>query len=753
MKYGFFDLKAIVICFLIILFQISLCYENYSNKYGLKTHEQLSSLVQSIKNFAKNLADTEKLQIKQSNLRFGNNHYQNPQANNIFSNENNSKNDQVLVGSILRDSKTGDLSFHRGYLDDITYHNTKRVLARARYNKTLNQIGWSKLFVETFDNAAPEIISWAAGFIEGKLTAPQILDFYNNLVELHQHESSYLNDVFKYYEKVEKFIRRKTNKESLENLKDLKTLEYWISVAMTQAQSDGLLQGFNSIMKSNIFNLSQIYFINADGEVPELINVFKYKSFDNNSSNYSFKEKSSKIKKNEIFSKAYLKEYYGSEDPEIVWHKIMSNSHCSAIIKLLKDDNDNLKDIFVGHTTWDSYSEMHRIFKKYSFSYTMYGIQKKNSEVMLSSYPGALTSTDDFYVLNKNIVVLETTLEMLDKTIYQRNMPDADSHVPNYIRISVANRLANSAKEWSEIFKQNNSGTYNSQWMIIDYGRFNSILKNRENSNKSLIKENGHSNQISNLYSSQIDSSQIIPNKSLFDSLKPSTQIDQKNNINIFSNNHNYNKNDYDSSYLNLGNNNLDLNFKQINNNNNNKEYNEVFYLLEQVPGYIEIKDMTSHLFDKGFWGSYNRPYFEKIYISSGYKEMMRRYGKTYSYFDNPRAKLINHEINKVKTIEDMKNLMQNNSSPFDGNYMNALSPRYDLVENHEIRRPSGGIDSKIVSGNLMSSGTVLAISGPSNQNDENPFNWNNWQDEPHHGLPEVWNFGWNYFDDNFIKN
>lgn len=36
----------------------------------------------------------------------------------------------------------------------------------------------------------------------------------------------------------------------------------------------------------------------------------------------------------------------------------------------------------------------------------------------------------------------------------------------------VANRLARSGRTWSEIFSQFNSGTYNNQWMVIDYNKF-----------------------------------------------------------------------------------------------------------------------------------------------------------------------------------------------------------------------------------------------------------------------------------------
>uniref|UniRef100_A0A0M3I5Y5 Phospholipase B-like n=1 Tax=Ascaris lumbricoides TaxID=6252 RepID=A0A0M3I5Y5_ASCLU len=44
--------------------------------------------------------------------------------------------------------------------------------------------------------------------------------------------------------------------------------------------------------------------------------------------------------------------------------------------------------------------------------------------------------------------------------------------LPSWIRVKVANELARSAREWCEIFERYNSGTYNNQWVILDYKRF-----------------------------------------------------------------------------------------------------------------------------------------------------------------------------------------------------------------------------------------------------------------------------------------
>jgi hypothetical protein len=49
--------------------------------------------------------------------------------------------------------------------------------------------------------------------------------------------------------------------------------------------------------------------------------------------------------------------------------------------------------------------------------------------------------------------------------------------------------------------------------------------------------------------------------------------------------------------------------------------------------------------------------------------------------------------------------------------------------------------------------GSILAISGPSTENGAWPFSWRDWSNEPHYGLPEFWNFNWEKFDENFVKN
>ena len=141
-------------------------------------------------------------------------------------------------------SNTGEMSFSHKFLENDNMFPDKKVIARARYTKSLAEIGWSRLFIETFDNSQPEVQSWAAGYLEGKLCAREIIEFYKNLVGIHEQEATYLQDVFNFYSKVENGIRARTSKASLGNV-PADQLEYWISVAMNQAQIDGLFAGYN----------------------------------------------------------------------------------------------------------------------------------------------------------------------------------------------------------------------------------------------------------------------------------------------------------------------------------------------------------------------------------------------------------------------------------------------------------------------------------------------------------------------------
>jgi hypothetical protein len=127
----------------------------------------------------------------------------------------------------------------------------------------------------------------------------------------------------------------------------------------------------------------------------------------------------------------------------------------------LRGKKHEIEDVLIGHTTWDDYIEMLRIYKYYEFEFLGENSALPGHTVSFPSYPGVISSTDDYYVINKKLVVMETTLEILNENVYDKILK-ADEYIPDFFRLLTANRLAVSGKTWVNWLKYINSGTYNS---------------------------------------------------------------------------------------------------------------------------------------------------------------------------------------------------------------------------------------------------------------------------------------------------
>ena len=57
-----------------------------------------------------------------------------------------------------------------------------------------------------------------------------------------------------------------------------------------------------------------------------------------------------------------------------------------------------------------------------------------------------------------------------NRQAYNKMLPPSD-YIPDYMRILAANRNSNSTKHWVDWIQKINTGTYNTQWMIIDLKR------------------------------------------------------------------------------------------------------------------------------------------------------------------------------------------------------------------------------------------------------------------------------------------
>jgi len=87
-----------------------------------------------------------------------------------------------------------------------------------------------------------------------------------------------------------------------------------------------------------------------------------------------------------------------------------------------------------------------------------------------SGFPGYLPSGDDWYITSQELVVIETTNEVMNMELYYKYT--TTSTMPYWIRTVVTNRMASTGAEWAKYFALYNSGTYNNQWMVLDYKLF-----------------------------------------------------------------------------------------------------------------------------------------------------------------------------------------------------------------------------------------------------------------------------------------
>jgi hypothetical protein len=434
---------------------------------------------------------------------------------------------------------------------------------------------------------------------------------------------------------------------------------YWKHMRYQFVQLWALKDGYNFVaMAKGVRTLDLIDFlvINAHAELPELMQAYSPKAVVARrafqAAPAAFLQAKPAVHAN-LSTVPVIPSNMTAEEADHDWEKrLITRGRCSALVRVAPEN----KDLLVGHTTWGDYASMTRIFKYYHFA--LPGAYTKASVVGFSSYPGCISSTDDFYILDSGLVVMDTSLEILNQELYNRvaEFP-ANSHVPDFMHIMVANRMASSAPHWAVLFSERNSGMGNAQWMIVDYNRF-------------------------------------VPGKPVPDG---------------------------------------------------------ALWVLEQVPGMSFKKDMTFMLRDKGYWASYNRPYFPKIRDVTGHTQAEATYGGLYSYDASPRASIFKAVAPLSEHIMDMRSMMNRNTWPSEGVLPNepghAISARMDLGFS---KIPNGGIDAKVVSRCLFRGMQVQAISGPSHET-QKPFMWMDGPAEihagwPHMGLPDVYDFNWVQF-------
>lgn len=342
----------------------------------------------------------------------------------------------------------------------------KLKVAEVYFKKQRFTKGWDKLSVYSYKQFANAFLqSYFAGYLEGRITAADI----NSYISIKREGGNGVDErnyswkpIFQFFERIDANLIKKI--KTLNNITDTNLQLKWMQILLGYAQIKGMLSGYNYEQqrdsKLDAIKITNLLLLQADGELPELKRAFSYLR-----ANKEFR----------LQDKSYFKDAFNidTQDPAVFWNQLMKQGKCSAFIKLLKDEQGNHKDLMVGHTTWGEDVELIRTYKYNSFQFED-NAELPSVSLTFSSYPGTLSSTDDYYITSNKIVVTETTIEVIDVNLY-KFMKNSEQYIPNYLRVIAATRFAKSAEEWVNHFETFNSGSYSSQWLILDYNIFEKI--------------------------------------------------------------------------------------------------------------------------------------------------------------------------------------------------------------------------------------------------------------------------------------
>eukprot|EP00931_Biecheleriopsis_adriatica_P020087 TRINITY_DN13518_c0_g1_i1.p1 TRINITY_DN13518_c0_g1~~TRINITY_DN13518_c0_g1_i1.p1 ORF type:complete len:665 (+),score=154.27 TRINITY_DN13518_c0_g1_i1:51-2045(+) len=556
----------------------------------------------------------------------------------------------------------------------------KNGAAWARLADRMEETGWMELHVDTPEEAffTNDMKVYCAGLLEGLLTAERMSQFYSNfypLLQPDQNSSLALMNIRSVFHDELEYIMRQAGLQS--GVIDAEPAEpYWKQMRYLLVQMWGLKDAYNMVAEEKgvrKISMMDMFFINSHAELPELIQAYAPAAVKSREAfqqtapvkkmEVLLQQNSSAARRGEEAVEVHAEPRRASKEElraaEKDWKlRLAKHGHCSALVRL---GNRN-SDIYVGHSTWSDYSKMLRIYKYYNFHLPL--SLQSNKLVAFSSYPGCVSSTDDFYMMDNGLTVMDTTLELLNTELYDR-IPEFPNNprIPKFMHVMSVNRVAKTGPQWTTMYGSRNLGTGNSQWIVVDYNRF-------------------------------------LPGKRLGEN---------------------------------------------------------TIRLLEQVPGITQQADISSQLESRGYWGGYNRPFFEVTRRMSGHEKAEATFGALYSFEDAPRANIMKRVGLTVSSLKDMRSAMTHNDgkdAPPAGTMAagagNAIMARLDL-DASVGNIPNGGIDAKVTSACLMKKMACQAISGPSHAS-RNPFRWKSeakggavsadlFQGWPHLGLPDVYDF------------
>lgn len=245
----------------------------------------------------------------------------------------------------------------------------------------------------------------------------------------------------------------------------------------------------------------------------------------------------------------------------------------SMLVKFLfgNDGGERPDKVLLGHSSDGSYASMLRVHKKYKFHFHHTSSSATNREVFgvdiaFTGYPGALASSDDFYIVNGGYTKLSVAgIRIENNNLDLWNRVDVTRAILLSARVMAANRLAHSGRSWAKLMALNSSfGT--KQWIVIDVKR---IHNETSIANQELTVEPLPVNGVSDGFAADAGSTSDKPE--LVAVADDAHQVPRV------------------------------------------RSRNGAVWIIDQLPGRLYGEDMTKEIvYEDGFWTGNGIPYFEE---------------------------------------------------------------------------------------------------------------------------------------------
>lgn len=277
---------------------------------------------------------------------------------------------------------------------------------------------------------------YAAGYLEGYITAERISQQYTNI---YQWIMGQFNGAKTIPPQFQKWFTAQSEWARAEAVAAGPSNSKWYQYNLLDAQFNGTRDGYQAY--ANLHGLQAIdtfgfQLLNGVGDLLDLVNAL---------------------------TPSYGQDWENMRAVDVL-PEVAKTTHCSGLVKV----TGNYSELFVAHSAWFVYQSMIRVYKSYYFD----GGPVTGRTVSFSGYPGMLSSLDDFYLMKDattHMAMVQTTNNIFNRTLYDVVTPQS---ILAWQRVRMATHLATNGEEWHEIAAWYNSGTYNNAYMVVNWKLF-----------------------------------------------------------------------------------------------------------------------------------------------------------------------------------------------------------------------------------------------------------------------------------------